>query len=264
MSATRHAVRRPAAPLRPYIREMLWVRSEEDRVQTLLPESSMTLALRVAGAVTRGTDRLPGMVISGVQVHARSLTHARGAETVIVRFTEAGAAAFLRESAGQFSNKTIDLLDVLPKEIRSRFKDLPESHATPEGYFDTVERHLADHLRAAGEISRPIAEAAAMIRRHGGKLRSENLARAVGMSERALERAFLREVGVRPKMLSRLARLEHVCELWDRGHSLTDVAQHAGYTDQPHMVRDFRDLTGASPRRVFSSGQPRNLPVFYK
>jgi hypothetical protein len=30
------------------------------------------------------------------------------------------------------------------------------------------------------------------------------------------------------------------------------------------MVRDFRDLTGASPRRIFGSGQPRNLPVFYK
>lgn len=224
----------------------------------------MTLALRVAGVVAKGTERLPGMVISGVQDHARSLTHARGAETVIVRFTETGASAFLRENAGQFSNKTIDLLDVLPKEIRSRFKDLPESHATPEGYFDTVEQHLTDHLRMAGEISRPIAVAAAIIRRHGGRLRSEHLARAVGMSERALERAFLCEVGVRPKLLSRLARLEHVCELWDRGYSLTDVAQRAGYTDQPHMVRDFRGLTGASPRRIFSSGQLRNLPVFYK
>ncbi|WP_317889965.1 helix-turn-helix domain-containing protein [Terriglobus albidus] len=264
MSATRHAVRRPSEPLRPYIREMLWVRSEEDRVQTLLPESGMTLALRVAGAVTRGTECLPGMVISGIQGHARSLTHARGTETIIVRFTEAGAAAFLRENAGQFSNQTIDLLDVLPKKTQSRFQNLPESHATSAEYLDTVERHLADHLRMAAQISPPIAAATAMIRRHGGKLRSDHLARAVGMSERALERTFLREVGVRPKMLSRLARLEHVCELWDRGHSLTDVAQHAGYADQPHMVRDFRDLTGASPRRLFSSGQPRNLPVFYK
>lgn len=233
-------------------------------MQTLLPESGMTLALRVSGAVTREAERLPRMVISGVQDHARSLTHACGSETVIVRFTEAGAAAFLRESAGQFSNQTIDLLDVLPNDLRSRFQDLPESHAASAEYFDTVERHLADHLLMAAEISGPIAAATAMIRRHGGNLRSERLARAVGMSERALERAFLREVGVRPKMLSRLARLEHVCELWDRGHSLTDVAQHAGYTDQPHMVRDFRDLTGASPRRIFSSGQPRNLPVFYK
>jgi AraC-like DNA-binding protein len=84
------------------------------------------------------------------------------------------------------------------------------------------------------------------------------------MSQSALERHFRAAVGATPKTVSRLARLHHICRLWDAGKTLTEIAFAAGYSDQPHMVRDFRLFTGASPEAFFRQATPRNLPTFYK
>ena len=71
-------------------------------------------------------------------------------------------------------------------------------------------------------------------------------------------------MGATPKAVSRLARLQHICRLWDAGKSLTEIAFEAGYSDQPHMVHDFRLFTGTSPEAFFCQATPRNLPTFYK
>ena len=84
------------------------------------------------------------------------------------------------------------------------------------------------------------------------------------MSQSALERHFRIATGATPKMFSRLARLQRVCRLWDSGKNLTTIAFEAGYTDQPHMVRDFQLFTGMSPLQYFLASSPRNLPTFYK
>jgi AraC-like DNA-binding protein len=83
------------------------------------------------------------------------------------------------------------------------------------------------------------------------------------MSQSALERRFRAVVGATPKGLSRLARLQHVCRLWNAGKNLTEIAFEAGYSDQPHMVHDFRLFTGTSPEKFLRSSR-RNLPTFYK
>jgi methylphosphotriester-DNA--protein-cysteine methyltransferase len=84
------------------------------------------------------------------------------------------------------------------------------------------------------------------------------------MSQSTLERHFRAAVGATPKSLCRLARLQHVCRLWDTGKNLTEIAFEAGYSDQPHMVRDIRLFTGTAPEEFFRGGSPRNLPTFYK
>ncbi len=103
-----------------------------------------------------------------------------------------------------------------------------------------------------------------MIRKSEGRSSIAAVARHAAMSESTLERHFRAAVGTTPKALSRLARLQHVCRLWDARKSLTEIAHEAGYTDQPHLVRDFRLFTGSSPENFFRRNSPRNLPTFYK
>ena len=103
-----------------------------------------------------------------------------------------------------------------------------------------------------------------MIRTSAGRASIAAIARYTAMSQSALERQFRAAVGASPKQLSRLARLQHVCGLWDAGNSLTRIAFEAGYSDQPHMVHDFQLFTGTSPQEFFRSTSPRNLPTFYK
>ncbi|MDN5724909.1 MAG: helix-turn-helix domain-containing protein [Propionibacteriales bacterium] len=71
-----------------------------------------------------------------------------------------------------------------------------------------------------------------------------------GVSERTLQRLLLRRIGLTPKWLIARRRLHEVSERLQRGDGvrLADVAADLGYTDQAHLSRDFRTVTGMTPR----------------
>jgi AraC-like DNA-binding protein len=71
-----------------------------------------------------------------------------------------------------------------------------------------------------GPLSGWSEAAAQMIRNSEGRSSIAAVARYAAMSQSALERHFRAAVGPTPKGLSRLARLQHICRLWDRGKIL--------------------------------------------
>jgi AraC-like DNA-binding protein len=74
-------------------------------------------------------------------------------------------------------------------------------------------------------------------------------AESVGLSVRQLERQFLAQVGMTPKLLSRLSRFEaaqrHIFEAAQP--SFTRLAHDLGYADQAHFTREFRAFAELSP-----------------
>jgi AraC-like DNA-binding protein len=264
MSDVLQFVHRPAAALRRYVREILWVRSEHSRVQLLLPETTLTLVLRQSGAASLHNQSLPNTIVSGLQKRTRMIEHTPGSSMVIVRFTEVGAPAILHDRADLLYNRTVPLDDVLPRQQIDHIQSvLADTHEISQQILP-VEHFLTDRIRAQKEISPQIEAAAEMIRNSHGRASIPAIARHAAMSQSTLERHFRAAVGATPKKLSRLARLQHVCRLWDTGKTLTEIAFEAGYCDQPHMVRDFRLFTGTSPEEFLLSASPRNLPTFYK
>jgi transcriptional regulator GlxA family with amidase domain len=77
------------------------------------------------------------------------------------------------------------------------------------------------------------------------------------MSKSRLVSRFRDQVGVTPKVYSRLIRFRRACAMLDAGGaSLADVAVAAGYYDQPHMNAEFRELAGLTPREFLAVRYP--------
>jgi AraC-like DNA-binding protein len=269
MSEVRQFVHRPTGTLRRYVREILWVRSDRPRVQLLLPETTLTLVLRQAGAASLDKENLPCAIVSGLQQRTRMVEHAAGSSLVIVRFTEVGAPAILHDRADRLYGRTMALEAVLPRHKIDRIQNSLTDARETGLQIPQMERFLASQIHAwnggfGADISPQIEAAVEMIRNSGGRSSIAAVARHAAMSQSTLERHFRAAVGASPKKLSRLARLQHVCRLWDTGKSLTEIAFEAGYSDQPHMVHDFRLFTGMCPEEFFRDPSPRNLPTFYK
>ncbi len=75
--------------------------------------------------------------------------------------------------------------------------------------------------------------------------RIEDLAESVGLSERHLRRRFHASVGYGPKTLQRVLRLRRFQR--STVGELAVAALVAGYSDQAHLSRDCRALTGLTP-----------------
>ncbi len=264
MTDVRHFVHQPPGDLRPFVREILWVRSSDPRVQTLLPETNLTIVFRQSGAASLNKEPLPNAVVSGLQQHSRTVEHGAQSSVIVVRFTEVGAPAILHDRVDLLYGKTAPLDSFIsPQSIEKIQNLLADTHPIDQ-QVSLVERFLSDRIRPHLGVSVQLEAAAKMIRDSGGTMAIKAIARRAAMSQSALERHLRAAAGAAPKMLSRLARLQRVCRLWDSGKSLTTIAHEAGYTDQPHLVRDFQLFTGISPQQFFRSNSPRNLPTFYK
>ncbi len=170
-----------------------------------------------------------------------------------VRFRPGGAAPFLRLPADELTDRVLDAGEV---EARWMAPGSSEAQADPRAAVAALERRLLSRLHAIAEPDRAIAHAI-------GRLFTaappsiEELGRELGWSRQHLARRFRAEVGVGPKQLARVARLQRAVDHLQRADdggagviavNLAGAAVDLGYFDQAHMARDFRDLAGMSPR----------------
>ena len=93
-----------------------------------------------------------------------------------------------------------------------------------------------------------------------------------GWHARRWQRACQHQLGVTPKLLQRLVRLHQSAQLGIANPAFipkaakADWAEHAldaGYSDQSHMLRDYRDLAGITPARAAGGGQKAGLHALH-
>lgn len=82
-----------------------------------------------------------------------------------------------------------------------------------------------------------------------GKCSVETLAQMVGVSTRTLHRDIVTMTGLCAKSLSALFRFQHAMRILRAAPSskLAVLATEAGYSDQSHMTREFRQFGGFTP-----------------
>jgi AraC-like DNA-binding protein len=157
-----------------------------------------------------------------------------------------GARRLLGVPATELANRLVALDDVVGgfgTELTERLANIAcarERHAT-------AQRLLARRLSSDDAPAWEVAYALARLRSTRGAARIESLAEEVGWSRRHLATRFRELVGLAPKTVGRMCRVEHAAELVRAGDRLADVAYEAGYADQAHFNREFRELVGCTP-----------------
>jgi AraC-like DNA-binding protein len=128
------------------------------------------------------------------------------------------------------------LRDLLPIE------DPSEAHTR---IAQAVARRV-DSYRPADPVVR---RAAALLEEPGARV--ERVADEVAVSERQLQRRFREFVGYGPKTLQRILRFQRLLGALELGREQTGglgrIAATLGYSDQAHLTREARDLSGHSP-----------------
>lgn len=75
------------------------------------------------------------------------------------------------------------------------------------------------------------------------------IAREACLSQRQFQKRFLEQIGISPKLFSRICRFHGAWQLKESGPSLDwlSVAVRSGYSDYQHLVKDFKQFSGTTP-----------------
>ena len=85
------------------------------------------------------------------------------------------------------------------------------------------------------------------------------------LNRRQLERKFAKKVGISPKQLGKVIRLQTALELLTapEQNSLTQVAYASDYYDQAHFIKDFKEFTGTNPKNFLTDKKLELSALFY-
>ena len=179
-----------------------------------------------------------GQMTAPVSLSARGPLNVFG-----IRFRPEGAWAFSRVPQDEFRDRISDLASVMlgAKQWLEQCGNNDSIAATDHFLLSHLRCDQPD-VRVRGAVDQLLAGTSIAQAAHDS-----------GWCVRQLERAVCQHTGLSPKTLARLGRFQRAIRLRNAGEAWADIAADCGYTDQSHLIRDFRQFSGSAPSALPSS-----------
>lgn len=165
-----------------------------------------------------------------------------------IDLTPIGAYRILGMPLQELTNRIATVDEILGPEARRLVSNL-EATSTWTDRFEFVESFLIDRLAMSSPEANGMTWAWRQLANAHGLVSIRSIADELGWSQRHLIRCFREQIGMPPKKVARQLRFQHAVDLLTvrSNQSLAGVADMAGYFDQAHFARDFREFSGSTP-----------------
>lgn len=195
-------------------------------------------------------ERGRGLRAIGAMTSQQRFDLAPGACLVGVRFRPGMASSFLGVSAVKLTDGSTSLPDLWSHRARELTRQMDDARSVHE----SMHRLLAN-LPVPTDSPNPVQRAIEALVNARGNAGLPDLARQANLSERQFRRRCLDESGLTPKLLSRILRFRHACQLAHAAArpNWSAIAAASQYFDQAHLIRDFREFSDTTPVSVFSN-----------
>jgi len=124
-----------------------------------------------------------------------------------------------------------------------------------------IESFLLKRLNSTELIDRIVQSTIETIATANGQLSVGDLSKQNNLNRRILSRKFSKTVGLSPKQLSKIIRLQTSLKtlLSKDVSKLTDLAYENDYFDQAHFIKEFRAFTGVTPKEFYGDDLKMSL-----
>jgi AraC-like DNA-binding protein len=253
-----HLYYTPVSPLLDFVHDF-WLYdgyTQPHFKERILPSGTIELVINLRDDELRIYDaaqpercnRFSGALVSGAYGGFFVIDTAEEVSIMGVHFKPGGAFPFLGLPAGELADAHVNLETLWGRsavELRERLCGA----ATPAERFRLLEEALLAHLFRPLEHHYAVPTALDAFGQMDTCATVRDVARHIGLSQRRFIQVFTEEVGLTPKLFSRVRRFQRTIATARQTTALDWARQAAdcGYFDQSHLIRDFLMFSGLSP-----------------
>ncbi|WP_342316574.1 helix-turn-helix transcriptional regulator [Lysobacter sp. FW306-1B-D06B] len=251
---------RPIAALRPFV-QAVWSREASLHVaphrEHVLPSGTMHLSVRLDAPLRLYRDasdahgRCAGTATLAGARDGFYAKHVDGAASVGAVLRPGAMQALFGCDADALQGQHVALEDLWNPLDVERLRDRLACADGAEHRAIVLQQALLAQVRPIRAMHPAIARAMQTLRQ--GRLVRETVADS-GLSHRHFLLRFRAATGLSPKEYARVLRFRRALALMPE-RALADVAFAAGYSDQAHLGREFRALSGLTPQ-TYRAGNP--------
>lgn len=166
---------------------------------------------------------------------------------IVVEFKPNTAKYFISDKLHNFQNNVIDIFEIwgnsaLDLSLKIK-KEKSDQHKVK-----LIEHFLLDKF--ISQKNSIIDGAINAILSSNGFIEVNELAIKAALSPAQFRKRFKEEIGISPSQYCKIIRINKTLSIFEQDYqkSLTELTYRLGYFDQAHFIKDFKSVTGASPK----------------
>jgi len=261
-----YTIIQPPYNLRPYIKQYWEIDNvlsfESSYSHRIIPSGLIELSFylqNIPQASLHSRSVESPIVVSGQQTEFYDIIINKPISLFSITFTPLGASLYFKKPMHTFSNYTISLQEIQKYDYNILMDSILKTQSIQERihYFNN---YFISHFfeKTITYQHKRIGNTLSLLYKTKGNISLSGLYNNAFLSKKQFGRTFKATIGLTPKQFMKVLRLQHT--LYIKQHSptisLTQLSIVSGYYDQAHMIHDFKQLTGHTPRQYFKECDP--------
>lgn len=244
--------------------------SNDSEKQRIVPDGTIEMAFILGDDIKRFTSEnefiiQPRAMVLGQTLSPFYIQPVGAVDTFAIRFYPFGFANFIEKDIKELLNKETPLNELFAQEESQKLESsIINATNTPER-IKIIENFLLERLSKFSTIDKIVSSTVNDIILSNGSFQINDLLKKHNFNRRNLERKFSKQVGLSPKKLGKVIRLQAALKLLinSDAKNLTHIAYKSDYYDQAHFIKDFQEFTGTNPQNYLKDKELELSTLFY-
>lgn len=245
----------PSPHLKFYI-DCFWI-LETDRPESIehrvIPDGSQQLFIHYGTPLMTKNSIQQQSFLNGQNTSYLDVKSAGITRFISINFKPWGLAPFIKAPVFELTNHEADLTSVLGSSGRDLEEKVLVASSTKER-IAILETYLMNRLSLSHQpLYKMIANRAESIYTAKHTNAETALYSDIGMCSKTFEKYFKSVIGIKSTEFKKICRLNRAVKLMRTDIKFTELAHLTGYFDQSHLIKDFKNLTGLTPKQFRSA-----------
>lgn len=239
--------------------------------QRIIPDGTIEMAFILGDDIKRYTSKgefiiQPRAMVLGHLIEPFYIEPTGFVNTFAIRFYPYGFANFVNVSIKNLANKETPLESLFGQKTAIDLEQKIVEANNTNVRINIIEKFLFNKLKENTTIDKIVKTTIDTLFATNGSTSITTILKEDLSKRRQLERNFKKQIGISPKQLGKVIRLQTALKLLlnKKTENLTDIAYQSEYFDQAHFTKDFKEFTGVNPNEFLGNENMALSTLFYK
>ncbi|MEM7798597.1 MAG: helix-turn-helix domain-containing protein [Chloroflexota bacterium] len=243
----------------------------ESKKQQIIPDGCIELAFILEDDIKRYISEnefilQPRSMVIGQRSETFYIEPVGRVHSFAVSFYPYGFANFISSPIKALANKETPIASLFGDDAANALEKKILQASDTQKRIKVIEAFLFDRLNGKTTVDHIVKTTVDLLLSTNGSTPISQLINQDLSKRRQLERKFVKQIGLSPKQLGKVIRLQSALKLLlnDEAESLTHIAYESDYYDQAHFIKDFKRFTGMNPSAFLGHKEMALSSLFYK
>jgi len=244
-----------------------WIEKNGKGNMKVLPDGTTSILFNLGNpinvyGIVGDNKGIKSNIIVGSQKKYFFVEEKKNTHIIGIKFTQGGGYHFFKLPMSKFSNKIIELSDVIDDESEKLRQLLREADGD-DAVKKVLDYYLLIHADMLSGTSEIVDYAIKSVNANSSPSLIKQLCETANISNKHLISLFNKKVGQTPKLIQRLNKFIKVIDIIHNQKFMnwSQIAYECNYYDQAHLINEFKIFAGVSPKNYYEDVKSNRISV---